>query len=129
MVVDQGKPARILIVEDEPFLALALEETLIDAGFAIAGVTGRIDKALAVIDSGGCDSAILDANLAGISATPVAAALTARGLPFIVMSGYSANQQPEALRAAPLVQKPCRPERIIETLKNVLSKPLGDARH
>ena len=119
---DQRKPARILIVEDEPMLALTLEETLVDAGFEIAGVAGTLDKALALIESAGCDAAIVDANLNGISATPVAAALTARGLPFIVMSGYSPGQQPEVLRATPLIQKPCRAERLIEALQDVLSK-------
>jgi DNA-binding response OmpR family regulator len=119
---DQRKPPRILIVEDEPTLALAVEETLAAAGFEIAGVVGRRDKALALVESAGFDAAIVDANLNGISAAPVAAALTARGLPFIVMSGYSPRQQPDALRAAPLIQKPCRPERLVEALKNVLSK-------
>ncbi len=102
-------------------LAFAVEETLIDAGFEISGVAGTLDKALALIESAGCDAAIVDANLNGISASPVAEALTVRGLPFIVTSGYSPEQQSEVLRAAPSLQKPYRPERLIEALKSVLS--------
>ena len=41
---------RILIVEDEPMLAYALEELLIEAGFQIAGVAGRLETALAIIE-------------------------------------------------------------------------------
>jgi DNA-binding NtrC family response regulator len=118
---DGRTPARILIVEDEPMLALDVEQALVDAGFVIAGVAGTLDKALAIIARGDLDAAIVDANLDGISAAPVAAALTARGLPFIISSGYSPEQQPEALRFAPLVEKPCQPQQIIEAFKRILS--------
>ena len=83
---------RILIVEDEPMLAYAIEESVIEAGFLIAGVTGRLETALAIIESGVCDAAILDANLKGISAGPAASALKALGIPFIILSGYSRDQ-------------------------------------
>ena len=76
--LDCERQARILIVEDEPMLAFVLEETLIDAGFEIAGVAGRLETALAMIDSEVFDAAVLDANLAGVSAGQAAAALTAR---------------------------------------------------
>ena len=107
--LDDGRPARILILEDEPMLAFTVEDLLIDAGFAIAGVLGRLAPALIVIESGGCDAAIVDANLAGVSASPAAAALAARGLPFIVLSGYSPEQQQGDFSGAIFIQKPCRP--------------------
>ena len=116
------KPARVLIVEDEPMLALVLEEMLTDFGFASAGVAGSLERALGFIESGGCDVAIVDANLNGVSAAPVAAALTDRGLPFIVTSGYSPDQLPEVLRAAPNIQKPYRPETLIDALNAILSR-------
>ena len=112
--------ARILIVEDEPLIALSLEEVLIDAGFEIAGVVGRLDKALALIESGACDAAIVDSNLAGVSASPAAIALAARGLPFIMMSGYSKEQMLGEYPRAFFLSKPCRPELIIKTLKSIL---------
>jgi DNA-binding response OmpR family regulator len=111
---------RVLIVEDEPMLAFALEELLIDAGFEIAGVAQRLDTALAMIESGVCDAAILDVNLAGISAAPAAAALTARGLPFLILSGYSPDQQQSAFSGALRLQKPCRPDRLIQALRGIL---------
>jgi len=111
---------RILIVEDEPMLAFALEDTLIDAGFAIAGVAGDLETALAIIESGACDAAILDVNLSGISAGPAATALTARGLPFLTLSGYSPDQQPGPFSAATRLQKPCRPDRLIQALHDML---------
>jgi DNA-binding response OmpR family regulator len=113
--------ACILIVEDEPMLAFALEEFLIDAGFEIVGVAGRIETALAMIESGGFDAAILDANLAGVSAGPAALALRARGVPFIVVSGYLASQQQSAFKGALCLQKPCPPDRLIQALRSILT--------
>ncbi len=111
---------RILIVEDEPVLAFALEETLIDAGFTIAGAATRVEKALAFIEGGACDAAMLDANLAGVSAGPVALALAARGVPYLVLSGYSCDQLSSAFSGALCLQKPCHPDRLIAALRSIL---------
>jgi DNA-binding NtrC family response regulator len=111
---------RILIVEDEPMLAFALEDLLIEAGFEIAGVAGELATALAIIESVVFDAAILDVNLAGVSAGPAASALTVRGLPFVILSGYSSDQQPSAFSGAPRLQKPCRSDRIIQALHDIL---------
>jgi DNA-binding NtrC family response regulator len=121
---------RVLIVEDEPVLAFALEELLIEDGFEIAGVATRLEKALAIIESGICDAAILDANLAGVSAGPAALALAARGVPFIVLSGYSPDQQQSVFSGALRLQKPCRPDRIIQVLRSILpvrSRPVASS--
>ena len=112
---------RILIIEDEAILALLLEEFLVDAGFEIAGVAGRLETALALIKQGQFDAAILDANLAGVSSGPAASALAAGGVPFIVVSGYlppsnSRTRFPEQRR----LQKPCRPDDLIQTLRAIL---------
>ena len=90
--MDKQQPARILIVEDEPIIALTLQDLLVEAGFEVACVTGKLQKALALIEGPGCDAAIVDANLGGVSTSPAALALAARGVPFIVLSGYSSEQ-------------------------------------
>lgn len=117
---DTHRNFRVLIIEDEPLIAHSLEDALIDAGFQIAGVAGKLEKALALIESGACDVAIVDANLGGLSASPAAVALASRGLPFIVTSGYSQEQLPGRFPGAIFIQKPCRPEQIIETLDTLL---------
>jgi len=111
---------RVLIVEDEPMLAFVLQELLQEDGFVIAGVAARLEPAMAIIESGTCDAAVLDANLAGVSAGPAAAALAARGLPYIVLSGYSPDQLPDVFSGALHLQKPCRPERLLEALRGIL---------
>ena len=110
---------RVLIVEDEPLIAFALEDLLIDAGFKVIGIAGKLDKALALIGSAVVDVAIVDANLADVSA---ASALTARGIPFIVLSGYSIEQLPDEFLGAHFMNKPCRPAQLIQALRDIVLK-------
>jgi DNA-binding response OmpR family regulator len=120
--VDRPQPARILIVEDEPIIALTLEDLLVEAGFEVACVTGKLRKALALIEGPGCDAAIVDANLSGESTRPAALALTARGVPFIVLSGYSSEQLQGDFPAALFMRKPCRPDKLIHALRTIVLK-------
>lgn len=120
MPENRPRSVRVLIVEDEPIIALGVEDILIDAGFQIAGVAGKLEEALTLIEGGACDAAIVDANLAGVSASPVAIALAALRLPFIVMSGYSPEQMQGVFPDAVFIQKPCRPEVLIERLNTLL---------
>jgi len=122
MPEDKPQAPRILIVEDEPMLALTLEGLLVNAGFAIAGVAGRLEKALGLIESVSCDAAIVDANLACESASPVAVALDARAVPFIVLSGYSREQLQGEFPGANFLRKPCRPAQLLQALNAVLLK-------
>ena len=104
---------RVLIIEDEPMIALDLQDLLEDVGFNVVGVAGKLDKALALIDSTAIDAAIVDANLGGVSSSPAAVALAALRVPFIVLSGYSLKQQEAAFPKALFIQKPCRPAQLI----------------
>ena len=115
----QPKP-RILIVEDEPMIALDLEDLLADADFEIAGVVSTVETALRFVANIAIDAVVLDANLGGTSAAPVALALLARRLPYVVLSGYSAQQHPAALRDAVFLIKPVDPASVIEALRNIL---------
>lgn len=122
MQFDKQKSPRILIVEDEPIIALSLEEILVDAGFTIAAVVHKLDKALVLIESRACDAAIIDANLAGVSASPAASALAKHGLPFIVLSGYSREQLQGDFPGAHFMQKPCQPAQVIKAVSAMVLK-------
>ena len=123
MKLDSQRKPRILIVEDEPMIALDLEDMLADADFEIAGVAATLETALHFIENRSFDAALLDANLNGTSAAPAAAALQARSLPYVVLSGYSTGQQPLALRQAVLLTKPVDPALVVQALRNILPVP------
>lgn len=99
---------RVLIVEDEALVAMLLEDMLGDLGCEIAASLSRIDQATAFAGDTeqAIDVAILDVNVAGESIAPVAAALAARGAPFVFATGYGASGVPEGWRDRPTLQKP-----------------------
>lgn len=97
---------RILIVEDEYLIASGAASALSRAGFDVVGMTGSIDRAMQMIAGRGCDAVVLDANLDGVSAAPVAAALLRAGIPFVVVSGYAHDQRDGPLAEAPFLGKP-----------------------
>jgi DNA-binding response OmpR family regulator len=112
---------RILIVEDEPMIAFDLQDMLEDAGFIVAGVAGKLERALALVTTTAFDAAIVDANLGGVSSVPIAKALATRDVPFIILSGYSLKTQQAGFPDGVFLQKPCRPEVLIRTLKTLQS--------
>ena len=99
---------RILIVEDEYLIACGEATALRQAGCDVVGMAGTVPRALKLLDDKGCDAVVLDANLHGESAEPVAAAMRERGIPYLVLSGYAKNQQTGALADAPFLAKPCK---------------------
>jgi two-component system, response regulator PdtaR len=107
----------VLIVEDEFLVALDLETVLQRAGYGVLGPAHSVQNAMELIEAKPCDAALLDANLAGgESVLPIAAALRARAIPFVVVTGYAANQLPTELATAPVVAKPIREQRLIRVL-------------
>ena len=103
-------------------LALTLEELLVNAGFAIAGVAGRLEKALGLIESVACDAAILDANLACVSAGPVAAALDARAVPSSCCQAIRPNNCKGNFLALTAFRQTSRPAQLLKALNAILLK-------
>ncbi|HEX8484947.1 response regulator [Sphingomonas sp.] len=97
----------ILIVEDEPLIAMMLEDFLEVLDHTIAGVADSCETALRAIAGGGVDAAILDVNLrGGENSTAVAEALAQRGLPFIFATGGGDDGVDVRFRDRPRLQKP-----------------------
>ena len=101
---------RILIVEDEALVAMMIEDFLRDAGAEIVGTVGSVAEALYLIDlvaaDDGLDGAVLDINLAGETATPIADRLTTLGVPFLFATGYGDARDVSQHAAAPIIHKP-----------------------
>ncbi|MEA1084528.1 MAG: response regulator [Sphingomonas sp.] len=102
-----ASPTQILIVEDEPLIAMMLEDFLEVLDKTSAGTVDTVAGALARVADGGIDAAILDVNLrGGEKSTPIAEALAARDIPFIFATGGSDDSVDAQFRDRPVLQKP-----------------------
>ncbi len=100
-------PQRILIVEDEPLIAMMLEDFLDLLGKRVAGVAESVADALPLVTSGEVDAAILDVNLrGGETSWPIADALAAAGIPFVLATGGSGDTVADAHKDRPILPKP-----------------------
>lgn len=98
--------SRVLLIEDEALVAMLLEDTLLELGFSVTDTVSRVETALAAVERGGFDVAILDVNLSGQPAYAIADELRARGVPFVFATGYGAQGIEPAYRSVPVLQKP-----------------------
>ena len=115
----------ILIVEDEPLIAMMLEDFLESMGHSIRGTCDTVAQALEEADKGGFDLAILDVNLKGESVWPVAAALRAKGTPFVLASGGHVEPPPTEFKNAPMIEKPFTIDRVTPIIESVLAQSDG----
>ena len=84
-----AEPRRILLVEDEPMIAFALEDMVLELGFDVVGPAHRLSEALALAAAAEVDAAVLDVNLNEEPSFPVADLLRERGIPFLFATGYA----------------------------------------
>jgi DNA-binding response OmpR family regulator len=112
---------RILIVEDEPLIAMMLEDFVDALGHTVAGTADCVSTALPLVEDGAFDMVILDINLrGGERAWPVADALKAKGKPFLLASGGHTEAFPEPHRDAPMIGKPYTMDGIREALNGLV---------
>ena len=98
----------VLIVEDDFLVGSDLRAFLEEAGAAVLGPIDDIERARDVARGQAIDGAVLDVRMWDGTAAPVAVELTARHLPFIVVSGYDPQDIPPAMRNAAYLAKPIR---------------------
>jgi len=98
---------RILVVEDEYMMAEDLRYDLEEAGAEVIGPVPSVADALRLLATEmSIDAAILDVNLRGEKAYPVADVLRERTIPFVLATGYEQWALPEAYKDVPRCDKP-----------------------
>jgi two-component sensor histidine kinase/DNA-binding response OmpR family regulator len=97
---------RLLLVEDEALTGMMMSDMLTELGFDVIGPFGRVADAMAAVGREDFHAAVLDVNLDGEMVYPVADAVLARGVPFVFVTGYSAEGIDRRFAQVPVLQKP-----------------------
>jgi light-regulated signal transduction histidine kinase (bacteriophytochrome) len=121
------KSLRVLVVEDS-FLVVGMLELVFESfGWTMVGPASRIRQALALIESETFDLALLDINLDGEMSWDVAAAVKARGIPFVLCTGYEVRHVlPDSLKGVDVVRKPYKVDELEKTVLCAIKNSVAD---
>ena len=111
---------RVLLVEDEPLIALDAQDTLRDNGADEVVWARNISEAETAIDAGGLHAAILDLRLGSDSSLPLARRLAELGVPFGFTTGFQDSGLPPDLKDRPFVTKPFSQDQLRHLLARLL---------
>jgi CheY-like chemotaxis protein len=107
----------ILVVEDEPLIAMMLEDFLESLGHSVTATCESVSDAMDQAEKGGFDLAILDVNLKGESVWPVAERLRDKQIPFVLATGGHVDPPPPEFANVPVIEKPYTVDRVTPALE------------
>jgi CheY-like chemotaxis protein len=111
-------PRDVLIVEDDPIIALDFEDTILGLGAKEVRTAGNVARALEIIAERVPDFALLDVSLIREKSFAVAERLEALQIPFVFITGYGAEVSlPAAFAHRPRLPKPCPTDALEAALK------------
>jgi light-regulated signal transduction histidine kinase (bacteriophytochrome) len=124
-VQDEPKRAdndiRVLVVEDSFMIISTLELAFDSFGWTMVGPATRVPKALALAKTEDIDAVLLDVNLDGHMSWDVAAALQARGIPFVLSTGYEIGALlPDFLKGSKSIRKPFKINELKQSILDVI---------
>lgn len=111
----------ILVVEDEFYLALEMQEEIERAGGVVVGPFADVGTGLASLARDSADCALIDINLGDGPTFEMADALQACGVPFVFLTGYDRSVVPERFHDIQCVQKPATIAMLLQTLERQLA--------
>ena len=117
-----GVPGDVLIVEDDPIIALDFEDTVLRLGVTTVRIAGSVSRALQLIDERAPDFVLLDVGLVREKSFAVAERLEALGIPFVFVTGYSTDVAlPATLAQKPRLPKPCTSDALEAVLRSAVA--------
>ncbi len=113
---------RVLLVEDEAFIAMVVECYLEELGCDVVATASRLEDGLQKAADLQIDVALLDVNLAGKLSYPIAEMLNSRSIPFIFSTGYGFSALPKTFSGTPVLPKPFEKATLALALTAVLER-------
>jgi DNA-binding response OmpR family regulator len=110
----------VLVVEDETLISFLVEDMLRDLGCSTVWHASGASEALSMLRDRRPDAAVIDVNLGGQLAYPLAVYLDAAGIPFVFATGYGKHGIPGHWRRRPIVQKPFGADALTAALGSAL---------
>lgn len=111
---------RILVVEDEYFIASDIKRTLEREGAIVVGPVGKLDAGLSLAEEP-LDAAVLDVNLEETMSYPIADRLNARDVRFMFLTGYDGWSLPAEYRDVARLAKPFPPVLLLNAVNELLT--------
>lgn len=119
---------RVLVVENDEMSAALLQMQLVQSGALVVGLAASVAEALRLLEEAAPDVALLDYRLAhNETSEPVAAALAARGVPFVLATGMAAEQLPVAMQSGVLLIKPYLSAELSKALVRAVGRSSANA--
>ena len=116
--VPDRMPEDVLIVEDDPIIALDFEDTILGFGVKTVRTAAGVARALQMIGDRAPDFALLDVGLVREKSFAIAERLDALKIPFVFVTGYGADLRlPAAFAGRPMLAKPCATDALRAVLK------------
>ncbi len=116
----------VLVIEDEAVVAIDLEIALEEMGHRVVGA-GTLEEGERAVEAHDFDLAILDVNLNGELSYPLAAALEAKSVPIVFLTGYGADGLEPEWRTRPVLQKPMKREALARLVQQTKPRAMRSA--
>lgn len=113
---------RILVVEDEPLIALHDRDMLREWGCEVIGTARSVPHAIALIQDQSPDAVLLDMSLQGCTSEPVADMMIKAGVPFIVTTAFTTRMLRPSLRGVPILRKPVEERKLEKALTELFTQ-------
>jgi DNA-binding response OmpR family regulator len=112
----------VKVVEDDALLAMHLSAMLSEQGYRVLGPFTSLRPALAALEAGMPDAAVLDIDLNGVMSFPISDALAGANVPFLWLSGSSRSMLPERHRGHPFLPKTVEPQALLSAVAQHLNR-------
>ena len=121
LVPPVSRRPRVFLAEDEALVGMLIREILEEIGCAVTGPISDLNTAVQTVRMGAFDAAVLDVNLGGSYAYPLAEQLCSNGVPFVFLTGYAQDTLEDRFSGVQILRKPVERDALETALRTALA--------